>query len=310
MTTAEPGTSDRYGATSGKATTSPLPEGPRLRWEQTRAVFALELRKLLTGGSGIALILFGALPVVLVGCWAAVALVLATRGNIGAELAEVADIADATVIFAALYRAFALSMIAFFACLVVFLNLIRRELRDRSLHYYFLAPARREVVVAGKYAAGVTATFLVLGTSIGLSHLLVYAPFLRLARQDVERFFLTGPGFAHLAGYLGVMLLATIGYGAVFLALSVYVKNPMLPALAVYGWEWLHFLLPPMLKKLSVIHYLTALVPVPVSEGPFALVGESPPPWLALLGLLTFSAVLVTLAMYRVRRMEVLYGED
>jgi hypothetical protein len=72
----------------------------------------------------------------------------------------------------------------------------------------------------------------------------MYVPFLRLARPEVERFFLSGPGFAHLAAYVGITLLATIGYGAVFLAISVHVKNPVLPALAVYGWEWLHFLLP------------------------------------------------------------------
>ena len=292
---------------------TPLPAvgSRRLRWAQTRAAFALEARKLLTGGSGVALALFGGLPVALVTCWVIVANVLISRqirsGNVDGDFA---NLADATVVFAALFRGFALAMIVFFACMMVFVNLVRRELRDRSLHYYFLAPVRREVVLAGKYAAGVAATFLVLGLSVGLSHLLIYLPFLRVARNEVERFFLAGPGFAHLAGYLGITLLATIGYGAVFLALSVHVKNPVLPALAVYGWEWLHFLMPPMLKKLSVIHYLGALVPVPVDEGPFALVGEQPPAWLALGGLLAFSAVLLALTMRRVRRMEVVYGED
>ncbi|HUO86258.1 MAG TPA: hypothetical protein VM617_02620 [Thermoanaerobaculia bacterium] len=291
------------GGTTRPAIAPPPVGSAQLRWRQTRAAFSLELRKLLSGGSGTALALFGGLPVALVACWVIVATLYG-----GSD--DYVSLADSTMIFAALYRGFALAMIAFFACLMVFLNLIRRELRDRSLHYYFLAPVRREVVVAGKFAAGVAATFLVLGTSIGLSHLLVYAPFLRLARPELERFFLAGPGFAHFAGYLGVTLLAVIGYGAVFLALSVHVKNPILPALAIYGWEWLHFLMPPMLKKLSVIHYLGALVPVPVAEGPFALIGEAPPAWLALTGLLAFAAVLLALTMRRVRRMEVLYGED
>ena len=291
----------------------PLPPigSRRLRWAQTRAAFGLELRRLLAGGSGLALALFGGLPVALVTLWVVIANVLISRRIAVDGLDDhFGSIADATLVFAALFRGFALPMIAFFACMMVFVNLLRRELRDRSLHYYFLAPARREVVVAGKYAAGVAATFLVLGTTVALSHLLMFVPFLRVARAEVERFFLAGPGFAHLAAYVGIMLLATIGYGAVFLALSVHVKNPILPALAVYGWEWLHFLMPPMLKKLSVIHYLGALMPVPVDEGPFALVGEQPPAWLALGGLLLFSAVLLALTMRRVRRMEVLYGED
>jgi hypothetical protein len=305
-TTVGPSAIDHGGSAARQAAALP-PVGSRsLRWRQGRAAFGLELRKLLTGGSGLALALFGGLPVGLVACWVVVANVVISRQ--GAD--DFADLADATMVFAALFRGFALAMIAFFACMMVFLNLVRREMRDRSLHYFFLSPVRREVVVAGKYTAGVAATFLVLGLSVALSHLLMYVPFLRTARSELERFFLSGPGFGHLAAYVGITLLATIGYGAVFLALSVHVKNPILPALAVYGWEWLHFLLPPMLKKLSVIHYLSALVPVPVNEGPFALIGQQPPAWLALGGLLAFAAVLLALTMRRVRSMEVLYGED
>lgn len=302
---------DQVAAAAPRAAALPPPGSARLRLAQARAAFRLELRKLLSGGSGVALTLFGGLPVALVGCWAITAFVLMARGgNVARELSGSANVADASQVFAMVFQAFALAMIAFFACLMVFLNLVRRELRDKALHYYFLVPARREVVLAGKFAAGVVATSLVLGLSTALSYLLLYAPFLRIAGPEVERFFLAGPGFAHLAAYVGITLLATIGYGAVFLALSVHAKNPILPALAVYGWEWLHFLLPPALKKLSVIHYLTALTPVPVAEGPFSLLAEKPDPLWSLLGLLVFAGVLLALSMRRVRRMEVLYGED
>jgi ABC-type transport system involved in multi-copper enzyme maturation permease subunit len=303
MTTAEP---TSLQSSAGAAALPPV-GSRRLRWGQARAAFAMEVRKLLSGGSGLALALFGALPLLLAGIW-----LLAAYSEIAshADGGDFASMADATTVFSVIFRAFVLPMIAFFACLVVFINLLRRELRDRSLHYYFLAPVRRELVVAGKFGAGVAGTFLVLGLSVGTAYLLLYVPFLRFAAEEVRRFFLSGPGFAHLATYVGVTLLATIGYGAVFLALSVHVKNPVLPALAIYGWEWLHFLLPPVLKKLSVIHYLSALLPVYVDEGPFAVIGEQPPAWLAVGGLLLFAAVLLALAMRRVARMEVLYGED
>ena len=52
------------------------------------------------------------------------------------------------------------------------------------------------------------------------------------------------------------------------------------------------------------------LTPVPVSEGPFALLAEKPDPLWSLVGLLVFAAVLLALSVRRVRRMEVLYGED
>lgn len=289
----------------------PPPGSLELRLTQARAAFRMELRKLLTGGSGVALALFGGLPVAMVACWAITAFVIMAKGgDIGRELSGAVHVGDAGQVFAMVFQGFALAMITFFACLMVFLNLVRRELRDKALHYDFLVPARREVVLAGKFAAGVAATSLVLGISMVLSYLLLYAPFLRIAGPEVRRFFLAGPGFGHLAAYVGITVLGTIGYGAVFLALSVHAKNPILPALAVYGWEWLHFLLPPALKKLSVIHYLSALVPVPVSEGPFALLAEKPDPLWSLGGLLVFAGVLLALSMRRVRRMEVLYGED
>jgi hypothetical protein len=49
---------------------------------------------------------------------------------------------------------------------------------------------------------------------------------------------------------------------------------------------------------------------VPVSEGPFALLAAPPAPWLAVVGLLLFAGVLLALSARRVRRMEILYGED
>jgi hypothetical protein len=51
----------------------------------------------------------------------------------------------------------------------------------------------------------------------------------------------------------------------------------MIPAAAILGWEWINFLLPPALKKISVIHYLQSLCPVPVPHGPFALPAEPTP---------------------------------
>ena len=80
--------------------------------------------------------------------------------------------------------------------------------------------------------------------------------------------------------------LACIGYGAVFLVFGFFFRSPAIPALAVFGWELIHFLLPPLLKKISVIHYLQSLCPVPVSEGPLAMLSDAPSPWVAILGLL------------------------
>ena len=91
---------------------------------------------------------------------------------------------------------------------------------------------------------------------------------------------------------------------------DLFFRNPIIPALLLYGWEWLNFLLPPLLKKISVIHYLNSLVPVPVSEGPFAVVADPTPAWIAVPEHAGGHALVLILASYRIRHMEIRYGSD
>jgi len=81
----------------------------------------------------------------------------------------------------------------FFGCLGIFVRLVRGELAERTLHYWFLAPVRREVLVVGKFVAGVLTTVLVFGAGILTSFWLMYVHF--DAGQD---FVLNGPGLAQL----------------------------------------------------------------------------------------------------------------
>src|SRR4030095_6991581 len=130
----------------------------------------------------------------------------------------------------------------------------------RSLHYYFLAPVRREVLVVGKYLSGLVATVTLFGIStLGSLALLSFGFF---PSQSAE-FFFGGPGVGLALTYAGITALACVGYGAVFLIVGLFFRNPIIPALLIYGWGWINFLPPPLLKKLSVIHYLHSLAPVP-----------------------------------------------
>ena len=60
-------------------------------------------------------------------------------------------------IFAGIFQFFYLRLAIFFGCLGMFMYLFRGEMANRTLHYWLLAPARREVLLAGKYAAGLVA---------------------------------------------------------------------------------------------------------------------------------------------------------
>ena len=119
-----------------------------------------------------------------------------------------------------------------------------------------------------------------------------------------------GPGLEHAAGYLFVTVLACVGYGAVFLAIGLVFRNPILPALAIYGWEMVNFLLPPILKKVSIIHYLQSLSPVPVPEGPFAILADPTPAWIGLPEFFVATVLVLWFAAWRVRRLEIRYGGE
>ena len=275
------------------ATRAGLPWGQW--WNQLRAIVRLELRKGFRRSFGLLLLALAPL------------FILVLRMVVPHAIQDSADIAGATQFFAGLYQAFILRIVIFLACIAIFGNLIRRETLDRSLHYYFLSPIRRELLVIAKYVTALIVSFGLFGLTTVLAFGLTYLPNDSTA---VSHFLFHGPGLAHLGAYLLVTFLACVGYGAVFLFFGFFFKSPALPALAVFGWEGIHFLLPPFLKQLSVVHYLQSLRPVPVSEGPLATMSDAPAPWVSVIGILALAAVLVGVSAWKIRRMEISYDES
>ncbi len=262
---------------------------------QMRAIFRLEIRKNFLGKRAILIYLLALLPVVILGM---VALVEPPKSQ---------NFANLSMIFAWIYGGLILRTVVFFGCAWIFMNLFRGELVDRSLHYYFLSPVRREVLVIGKYFSGLVASTVLFTTATVVAMLLLYFP---NYYSESSRFFFDGPGLSQLLTYAGVAILACIGYGAFFLFVGLFFRNPIIPALVMYGWELINFLLPPLLKKISVIHYLNSLVPIPVNEGPFAVVADPTPAWIAITSLLIVTALVLAAAGYRIRHLEIKYGSE
>lgn len=214
-------------------------------------------------------------------------------------------------IYALLYYTLILRTVIFFGCAWIFMNLFRGELVDRSLHYYFLSAVRREVLVVGKYLSGLLTSVVLFTATTVIAMLLLYFP--NYYSQSL-RYFTEGRGLGQLLAYAGITMLACVGYGAFFLVVGLFIRNPIIPALLLYGWEWLNFLLPPLLKKISVIHYLNSMMPVPVSsvitEGPLAVVAEPTPAWISIPSMLLVTVIVLVLSAYRTRHMEIRYGND
>lgn len=264
---------------------------------QVAAVMRLELRKNFLSRRALLLYLLAGTPLVL----------LALLNVFPPPSNEFNDFTFLSMIYAGIYNGLILRTLIFFGCAWVFMNLFRGEVVDRSLHYYFMTPARREVLVVGKYLSGLVTTIIMFGVTTVGSMLLLY--FVRFYSQST-RYFFDGPGLRQMLVYLGITTLACVGYGAVFLIIGLFFRNPVIPALIMYGWEWINFLLPPLLKKLSVIHYLHSLVPVPMPEGPFAVLAEPTPAWLSVPSLFLFTLAVLTLASLYIRRMEISYAGE
>jgi hypothetical protein len=225
------------------------------------------------------------------------------------------DLGQESIMFAGVFQFFFLRLAVFFGCLGIFMNLFRGEILDRSLHFYFLAPIRREVLMTGKFMAGLFATSAIFVTSLALQ---ILALLWQMSPQLRDQYLYANHGLEHAAIYAGVTVLACLGYGAFFLIAGMLFRNPLIPAAAILIWEAINPFLPTLLKQISVIHYLKSLCPVdvPVQPGTPALlallVSNSDPvsPAVAILGVLILASVALYVSSRQVRRMEINYTTE
>ena len=228
---------------------------------------------------------------------------------------EGSNIGEDAIMFAGVFQFFFIRLAVFFGCLGIFMNLFRGEVLDRSLHFYFLAPIRREVLMAGKFLAGLLATCVIFVSS----ELLQIVAFTWHFSPNMRDLYLyQNHGLAHAMTYLGVTALACLGYGAFFLAAGMLFRNPILPGgrdLDLGGHQPVSAA---VLKQLSVIYYLKSLCPVNVPTPPdtsplFAMLISNPDPVpsaIAVVGVVTVALLALCASSFQVRRMEINYTTE
>jgi hypothetical protein len=109
-----------------------------------------------------------------------------------------------------------------------------------------------------------------------------------------------------------------VGYGSVFLAAGLLLRNPIIPAIVMLLWESINGFLPDIMQKLSVLHYVQSICPVPAplpNDMPAMLklllapAAPSSAP-VAILGLAGLTALVLFAAMQAARRLEINYGTE
>lgn len=220
------------------------------------------------------------------------------------------SLSEDTQVLAGIVQFYYIRLGVFFGCLGIFSRLIRGEMIERSLHFHLLSPVRREVLLLSKFAAGAITALLLFVTAILADFALIYAPFGAAGRDYVFH----GPGLGQLEAYLLIIVLACLGYGAVFLLLSMMFRNPTPGALLFLGWEAINPVMPSLLQKLSVASYLRHLMPIDVgATGIFALLTVQTEPvsgWVASFGLLLLIVVVLIYSCYRIRTLEIRYTTE
>jgi hypothetical protein len=270
---------------------------------QIAAVLRLEMRKTFFSRRGLWIYLLALLPI---GIFAAHSIYMIYWGL-------PCDFGQDTNIFASIFQLLNLRIVVFFGCLGIFTNLFRGEVLDRSLHYYFLAPIRREVLVVGKYLSGIIAAVVIFTTGTILQWIAMFSHF---PAAMVTSYLRDGNGWSHVASYAGTTVLGCVGYGSVFLLTGALFRNPIFPAAVLLIWESINAFVPTILQKFSVVYYLKSLVPIEAPPGvppPFSLMIVNPDPIdpaVAICGMLLFTLLVVVIAALRVRRMEINYGTD
>ena len=218
------------------------------------------------------------------------------------------------MIFAGIFQYFYLRLAIFFGCLGMFMYLFSGEMSSRTLHYWFLAPAPREVLLAGKYAAGLIASAAIFSGGALLAFIAMIWPH---DAVEVQAYWNAG-GMTHAFWYAAAAVLGCVGYGSVFLAVGLYVRNPIIPAAVLLAWEGISGILPYVLQKIGILYYLQSLcpVPAPMDNGAPMLIRLLAAPAApasrpaAILGLLCLSALVLWIASRAVRSMEISYGAE
>jgi|SRR5688572_23584276 len=215
------------------------------------------------------------------------------------------SLSDLSEAYAFFYQTFMLRLAIFFSCALVFSQLFRGEMLEKTLHFYLLAPVRREVITAGKFLAGGVAMALIFGASTILTNIFIYLP-----ASSAGTFFLEGEGLAYLIRYIGVTILACVAYGGIFTLTGLKYRNPVIPAIIIGLWEAFYFVLPASLQKFTIMHYLQSLLPLVIDRGPFSVVVDASSGLFSVLILVSLAALLVWAAGKILIKTEITYSAD
>jgi ABC-2 type transport system permease protein len=132
------------------------------------------------------------------------------------------------------------------------------EIDNKTIIYLFTRPIPKYTIIIGKFIAYIVGVILIMVPPIIIS-LLIIATDSSLSgnyHNTLDMF----------SKQLGVIILSLLVYGSIFTFFGARVKHPMIVGLLfAFGWEKIMLIVPGIIRKFSIVHYLVSLFPVDTS---------------------------------------------
>ena len=149
---------------------------------------------------------------------------------------------------------FFLQFLSILVALLYASAIVADEVDSKTIIYLFTRPVRKYSIIAGKFIAYMLEASLILIIPMLLIYLII------AAGNGIFSNPILSPG--NFGKQICVTILALVAYGAIFAFLGTWSKRPVvLGLLFAFGWEKIVFMVPGVIRKFSVIHYLMSIFP-------------------------------------------------
>jgi ABC-2 type transport system permease protein len=176
------------------------------------------------------------------------------------------------------------------ATLILATNALGNEVEDRTMVYLALKPISRARIILEKFAAVFAAAGLLLAEGLLLTYIIV----MRGA---------AGANLDQLLAQQAGLLFGVLGYGALFLAVSLIVPRALVAGIMyTLLWESLFGRFIPGIRLISVRHYVQSIY-VRIADDPLIRLSQAMQLSSAIIVLLLLTALTLALATWRLRTM-------
>jgi len=128
------------------------------------------------------------------------------------------------------------------------------EIDNKTIIYLFTRPIPKYAIIIGKYIAYIVGVILVVIPPILISFLIIVT--------DADMSTDLNTTLTIFSRQIGVIVLSLLVYGSIFTFSGAMMKHAMIIGLLfAFGWEKIMLIVPGIVRKFSVVHYLVSIFP-------------------------------------------------